>query len=223
MKKACQIRVSGPDATRFLNGQVTNDVTLATAEASLPACLLNAKGGLEQFVQIRRENGAYLLQAAPEEEEHLLSRLDKYLIADDVTLNVEGIVTSWDQATEQERIIRGQPGWPQELFPGLLPAEAGLDVTAVSFSKGCYTGQEVVSRMKRAGKTNRHLVHLTLSSAEVFPGAELQHDGQKAGFLTSVTRDPEGQVIALGYRLRKFAHLDQFSIAGSGATATIRS
>jgi folate-binding protein YgfZ len=55
------------------------------------------------------------------------------------------------------RIEHGLPRWGSELGPDTLPAEAGLDVTAVDFYKGCYIGQEVVSRIRSVGHANRAL------------------------------------------------------------------
>ncbi len=60
--------------------------------------------------------------------------------------------------TEFERIGRGIPKWGAEITEGMLPPEAGLDATDISYSKGCYIGQEVISRIKSAGKVNRRLV-----------------------------------------------------------------
>jgi len=80
-----QIRVSGPDATRYLNGQLSNDVELGEGEA----CLLNAKGQLEVYLAFQKDGDDFLIQAPISLRETLLARLDKYLIADDVTLTDE--------------------------------------------------------------------------------------------------------------------------------------
>jgi folate-binding protein YgfZ len=61
---------------------------------------------------------------------------------------------------ERIRITHGEPRWGMELQEGLLPPEAGLEARAISYNKGCYIGQEVISRMKTAGKVNRKLVRM---------------------------------------------------------------
>ena len=106
---------------------------------------------------------------------------------------------------EALRIGNGVPSWPAELHPGIFPAEAGLDATAVSFDKGCYLGQEVVSRMKRAGKTNQHLVHASVPGGTT-PGSILMHEQQEAGTITSVSprARSDGRHTAIAYRRRKF-------------------
>ena len=68
---------------------------------------------------------------------------------------------------ERIRIANGEPSWGMELHEGLLPPEAGLESRAISYNKGCYIGQEVISRMKTAGKVNRKLVRLVLDECEM--------------------------------------------------------
>jgi folate-binding protein YgfZ len=158
-----------------------------------------------------------------------MARLDKYLIADDVELIDE---SEEDSAytlclNETRRILEGIPKWPNELFPGLLPPDAGLEETAISYTKGCYTGQEVISRMKRAGKTNKHLVRLNLDKPLIPTNSKLIVDGKEAGWITSVATLESGQDIALGYRLRKFKDSNEVEVHSPSSdevigTATVR-
>ena len=85
---------------------------------------------------------------------------------------------------ERQRVQAGFPGWGSELSLGLLPAETGLVPIAVSFTKGCYTGQEVVSRMKTAGKVNKLLVKIKLSE-EASATELLNSEGEAVGEITS--------------------------------------
>lgn len=210
-----RIRVSGPDAIRYLNGQLSNDVNLATEDEAIDACLLDAKGKLQAFVQVHREDGDFIVEGPYDQAATILARLDKYLIADDVELTDE----SEDDAAytlcmnETARILEGVPKWPNELFPGILPPEAGLESTAISYTKGCYTGQEVISRMKRAGKTNRQLVKLALDKPLVPTRAKLLVEGKEAGWITSVASHVSQGEVALGYRLRKFEDAEEFDVA----------
>ena len=86
----------------------------------------------------------------------------------------------------------------------MLPAEAGLEERAISFTKGCYPGQEPVARLHYRGRANRGLRLLAVEGDEL-PGydAELTSDGKVAGRVTSATRDPEQGVIALAYVRRE--------------------
>lgn len=97
---------------------------------------------------------------------------------------------TWLAGDELEafRIARGVPVWGRELSEGVLPPEAGLDETDVSYQKGCYIGQEVISRMKSAGKVNRRLSLLSLAPDFDSAGAVLSDArGEPAGEITSVS------------------------------------
>ena len=195
----------------------------------IDACLLNAKGQLELFVQVHKESDDFIVEGPYGLAAELMARLDKYLIADDVEL----IDESEDDSAytlclnETRRILEGIPKWPNELFPGLLPPDAGLEETAISYTKGCYTGQEVISRMKRAGKTNKHLVRLNLDKPLIPTNSKLIVDGKEAGWITSVATLESGQDIALGYRLRKFKDSNEVEVHSPSSdevigTATVR-
>lgn len=209
-----RIRVTGPDAGRYLNGQVSNDVALTADGSTIDACLLNAKGQLQAFIQIHREGDDFIVEGPYELAADILARLDKYLIADDVELidESEEDFAFAPRPNETYRILEGIPKWPNELFPGLLPPDAGIEDSAISYTKGCYTGQEVISRMKRSGKTNRHLVKLSLDKPLVPTTSKLMVDGVEAGWITSVASHVTLGELALGYRLRKFETIDEFDV-----------
>jgi folate-binding protein YgfZ len=105
---------------------------------------------------------------------------------------------------EAFRIARGVPLWGRELIEGLLPPEAGLDVTDISYHKGCYIGQEVISRIKSAGKVNKRLVLMEIEGG--FPDADarlVDEEGRDAGIITSVSPVESGRHrTALGYLKR---------------------
>jgi tRNA-modifying protein YgfZ len=93
---------------------------------------------------------------------------------------------------EQLRIEARTPRWGHELDDRVLPAEAGLDETAVSFTKGCYPGQEPIARLRHRGKVNRRLRVLDVEAAA--PGDEIRHSGKPVGRVTSAVRG-----VALAY------------------------
>ena len=95
------------------------------------------------------------------------------------------------------RIQHGLPDWDADLSDGILPPEAGLDATHIDYHKGCYIGQEVLSRMRTAGKLNQRLVPIQLRGPAVAPGTPLLRsapDGSTtpAGRVSSVCPDPDG-------------------------------
>jgi folate-binding protein YgfZ len=98
------------------------------------------------------------------------------------------------------RIEAGTPAWGKELDERILPAEAGLDATHVSFTKGCYPGQEPVARLHYRGHANRELRRLELDAGELPEyDAELTLDGKAVGRITSAARRADGTIAALGY------------------------
>jgi folate-binding protein YgfZ len=109
-----------------------------------------------------------------------------------------------DDELERLRIQARTPRFGRELDERVLPAEAGLDDRAISFSKGCYPGQEPVARLRHRGHANRTLRLLALAAAEPPSGdAELTYEGKSVGRVTSAVRDPENGVLALGFVRRE--------------------
>jgi tRNA-modifying protein YgfZ len=107
------------------------------------------------------------------------------------------------------RIERGLPRWGRELTNEIIPVEANLEPSSIDYEKGCYIGQEVVSRMKMSGQTNKRLCGLvSLSGAPLEAGVRLAPEadaGKDAGWLTSTTKSERlGKEIALGYVKRGF-------------------
>jgi aminomethyltransferase len=106
-------------------------------------------------------------------------------------------------AYEVVRIEAGVPRMGNELNERTIPAEAGQDVIdrAVSFTKGCFTGQELVARIdSRGGRVPRLLRGLVITAGALAPaGATVEVDGAVVGTLTSVSPSPDGGAVALAY------------------------
>ncbi len=107
---------------------------------------------------------------------------------------------------ERLRILARTPRLGRELDDRVLPAEAGLEERAISFTKGCYPGQEPVARLHFRGHPNRGLRVLALDAGEL-PAydAELALDGKVVGRITSAAPDPEHGIVALAYVRREVA------------------
>jgi folate-binding protein YgfZ len=115
-----------------------------------------------------------------------------------------GAVTLDGDELETFRIEHGVPAWGKELIEGMLPPEAGLDATDISYQKGCYIGQEVISRIKSAGKINKTLARFLLDDASATMSHPLvDADGNPAGELTSIAPiASNGKRQALGFLKR---------------------
>jgi tRNA-modifying protein YgfZ len=112
-----------------------------------------------------------------------------------------------DSKLEEFRIEQGIPYWGTELSEEIIPNEADLDKRAVSYTKGCYLGQEIISRLKSLGHVNRHLRGIRLTSGSgLQPGDKLAaEDGKQIGSVTSACKSGRfGGWIGLGYLRRGF-------------------
>ena len=255
-----KFRVTGTDRFRFLNGQITNDLRKASETVALEACVLNAKGKLNGHIFIAALGESFLVDAEPELGEPLRTRLERYVIADDVQIKdvtdgfslfhvlaqeppmLEGsrIVSvhrfatpGWDiwsaparyralrdqlsltsvfidsTVAEVMRIEQGLARWGRELTEDIIPIESDLERRTIDYEKGCYIGQEVISRMKMSGQTNKRLCGLiSLDNTPLQQGMKLAAPstaGKEAGWITSATRSQRlGKQIALGYVKRGF-------------------
>lgn len=272
LSSRAKLRLTGGDRVRYLNGQVTNDVRRAPPDATLYACVTDAKGRIAGDVCIHALDDALLLDAEPDLREPLSLRLERYIVADDVELadvtaewqlwhvwggvdtlaraesihcgqecphhllrstrfDVPGIDV-WlpgeaappvfdvcpvlkDADLETWRILQKTPRWPHELNADTFPPEADLQDRAMDFAKGCYIGQEILSRIKTTGKMPRELIAWQ-ADAEVAAEAEILNvAGKTIGKVTSVTTHPEtGACIGLGF-VRQGTSSDGLTASGA--------
>ncbi len=115
-----------------------------------------------------------------------------------------GIFEATPHLSEPLRIAQGIPAWGSDISEETLPAEAGLDRFAVDFAKGCYVGQEIVSRIRSVGRVNRHLAGFVAESPEAVlsPSLKIIDPTSKAsvGTLTSTAFHFElSRAVAMGY------------------------
>jgi tRNA-modifying protein YgfZ len=199
------IRVKGPDAEEFLQRMVSNDVTqgdvvdalLLTPKARLIAPLRVLRRGSDDFLlltepqlgetvrtSLLRARLASKCEVEPEQHTSTLVWSDEEGFAsarEELDVDVEPNVNAGE--LERLRIEEGVPAWGSELDDSILPAEAGLDETHISFTKGCYPGQEPIARLHYRGHVNRRLRRLDVDSAQ--PGDEIRVGDKVVGRVTS--------------------------------------
>jgi tRNA-modifying protein YgfZ len=199
------VRAAGPDAEDFLQRMLSNDVAALAPGDSCEALLLTAKARVIAPVRVlRRAPDDFLLLTEPELGETVRTQLLRTRFAAKVELEPEKH-ESWlvlggeevlderppgDEASAEEferwRIGAGIPRWGAEIDDRILPAEAGLTETHISFTKGCYPGQEPIARQHYRGKLNRVLRVLELDDgAAPESDTEIQLDGKTVGRVTS--------------------------------------
>jgi folate-binding protein YgfZ len=203
------VRVAGVDAEDYLQRMLSNDVT---AGEVVDALLLTPKGRLIAPLRAwRRGPGDFLLLTEPELGEIVRAQLLRSRFAAKCEIEPEehssvlvfgeadgipgelpgsvevldaGLDTTIDaEGLERARIEAGIPAWGKELDDSILPAEAGLDETHISFTKGCYPGQEPIARLHHRGHVNRRLRVLEVD--DVRPGDEIAWEQKTVGRVTS--------------------------------------
>ena len=192
----------GPDSEDYLQRMVSNDVAaLGTGEAC-DALLLTPKARIIAPLRvIRRDQDDFLLLTEPELGDRVVAELTRMRFAARCEIAPEQH-ESWlvlggdevvderpdgeevsDEEAERARIEAAIPRWGRELDERVLPAEAGLDKTHISFTKGCFPGQEPIARLHYRGHVNRRLRVLEVAAAA--PGDEVTFDGNVVGRVTS--------------------------------------
>jgi len=224
------VRVAGPDAASFLQGQLSQDVAGLAPGASAWSFLLQPQGKVDAFLRVTKQaDDEYVLDVEAGWGEPVVARLSRFKLRVKADIDVlagwrclairgphahdlapAGAAADWpdfpgvdllgpdpqlppgvalvDLATyERARIEAGVPVMGKELDEHTIPAEAGIVDRAVSFTKGCYTGQELVARIdSRGGNVPRRLRRLTAPGGSTLPeGAAIEVDGKERGRVTS--------------------------------------
>ncbi|HEU4974798.1 MAG TPA: glycine cleavage T C-terminal barrel domain-containing protein [Baekduia sp.] len=131
-----------------------------------------------------------------------------------------GAVEAPEATAEVVRVERGRPRYGVDLDDGVMPEEAGIVDRAVSFTKGCYVGQETVARLHWKGKPNRHLRGLRLSGAAATGDAVVAGD-REVGRLGSVAASPRLGPVALAILRREVSPGDRVAVGDAGTTAEV--
>jgi len=265
--------MTGEDRARLLHAMTTQDVQALTPGQGCYAFFLNAQGRILGDVNIFCREDSFLLDTEPETRQKLYDHIDRYIIADDVTLldvtgemstiAIEGpqaaavlerlgapvpeadyATRSWSgsivarvsstgargysifmlptkkaeliaalnipEATREEartvRIEHGKPRYGEEITERYLVQETA-QLNAVSFSKGCYLGQEIVERVRSRAQIHRVLRRLTIDATEPPPaGTKLKSgDADSAEIASAIYSPALGKVAALAYVRTQFA------------------
>lgn len=251
------IRVQGPDARSYLQGQVSQDVDRLAEGEGADALLLNPNGKLEAYVRVSVFGPDDLLvDVEPEYGDAALARLQRFKLRVKATLALEtwhmvelrgprsrdvvppglveggislevhwpglvgvdvlgplvnlppGIDVGDDVAFELARIEAGWPRMGSELTERTIAAEAGIVERTVSFTKGCYTGQELVARLDARGSNVPRRLHAFVAETDEVhapaPGDVFVAGDREVGEVTSVAYSPARQAaVGLAYVRRE--------------------
>jgi folate-binding protein YgfZ len=247
------VRVAGPDAVAYLQGQLSQDIEALAVGSSARSFVLQPAGKVDAWVRVTRTGAdEVVIDVDRGHGDALIARLRRFLLrtkADvdpldwrTVALRGPGAAAAVPATTSEDAVVV-PAGWPgvdgvdllgrsaapppgvpeadassfaslrirsgvplmgAELTDATIPAEAGRWVidASVSFTKGCFTGQELVARIdSRGGHVPRHLRGLVVGAGEVPPvGAPVVVDGAEVGKVTSAAPAPgTGRPVALAY------------------------
>jgi len=179
-----KILVAGADACEFLQAQLSNDVRLLEERPELLAAWCNPKGRVICIMRVRRSDAGYLLLLPAELAESVLKRLTLFRFRSKVTfehaqaspqdLGIAGATDDW----LLDNLKAGRPEVWQAQSEQFTPHMLNLDLLgAISFSKGCYPGQEIVARTHYRGATKRR-THRFRAARPVSPGDKVS-DGER--------------------------------------------
>jgi tRNA-modifying protein YgfZ len=264
---AAMLRVSGPDAHTFLQGQFTNDLGKITPGGYVYGLWLDRKGRViaDSHVVMAAGGAEFFITSLSSAAAEIERHLGGHIIADDVAIadetaawrgislagtgsgawlagearpgitfpgrratgeNWEWVFPEADSAAanaavsgarilgaadmERMRISSAIPSVPADIGPSDLPNEGGLDRDAISYSKGCYLGQEVMARIKSLGRVRRTLVRVSGTGAAPALPAALWRGDRREGEIRSAVPGPGG-----------FEGLALVSVAGAASGAPL--
>src|SRR3954454_10026100 len=189
--------IEGPDAATYLQSQASQDLQGMTPGESRWAFLLQPTGKVDVLARVTMiDEEKFELDTDPGFGPVLEARLNRFKIRVKATVAAEERHKAGSTPTDDDQRIAAMcPKMCVKIIPAeTIPAETGLAAVAVTFTKGCYPGQELVERMDSRGSTApRHLEVLERRPDDT-PGAPVLHDGSEIGTITSVGTT---QVLAL--------------------------
>ena len=254
-----RIRVTGSEATQFLNGLITNDIKNATQNSWLPAVFPTVQGRLIGAVRIVSIESGFLIDTESASHDAVLKTISRFMLAGDfhvsdvtneialVTVQgkragevIKDVTASVIRAThtgedgydlltdvndvssmtgqlvsagaqvvspatfEILRIEAGIPRHGQDMDESNVVLETNLD-DAISYTKGCYLGQEIIIRIKHRGHVAKKLTGFKFDAAVESGATITSEDGKEIGRVTSATYSPKLESpIALGYVRHEF-------------------
>jgi folate-binding protein YgfZ len=183
------IIIEGTDAESFLQGQLTQDVGEIPDGGSLPAAWCNPKGRVIVTLTVCRTPGGFLLVVPASMCERTLQRLTMYRLRADVDLLASDDVPDLDSIVSDPAALieAGIPVIDESNTEAFTPHMLNLDkLGAISFEKGCYTGQEVVARTEHLGKSKRRMMRYEADGDGISVGDKLSDADRSVGAVVNV-------------------------------------
>jgi folate-binding protein YgfZ len=203
------VAVEGPDALTYLHSQVSQDLNDMSVGEQRWTFVLEPTGKVESLARVTRTaDRRYELDTDAGFGERLLARIERFKIRVDADVTLIPAPADGPATDEEARVAVGWPRLGVEIVPGeAIPAGTGLTRVAVSFTKGCYPGQELVERMdSRAAEAPRSLRRFRVAEGTA-PGDPVLDGGVEVGVITSVVA---GRALAWVKRSSDLGEVVQF-------------
>jgi len=169
------INVTGNDTFDFLQGQFSNDLEILEKEPALLTAWCNPKGRVIILTNVTRTAGGYSFPVPAEMVDDIVKRLTMFRFRAKVEFTIEAAIDANDA---RDAIHAGIPSIGRKQSEKFTPHMLNLDLLgAISFDKGCYTGQEIVARTHYKGATKRRMLRFT--SAEPLAVGDKVSDGDR--------------------------------------------
>ena len=242
------VRASGPDAVAYLQSMVSNDVEAVAPGGGTYALLLTPKARVISDLEVFRVDADLVLACPPQAAGDVLETLVRARFRKKVALDPADYALVWGDADnalaeleppagverllaaapangaaaeadwELARIEAGMPRFGHEFDGASMPAEAGLETRAISFTKGCYPGQEPVARLHYRGHANRGVRGVRFDGTAAAPGTAVTVDGAEVGRITSAADSPRFGAIGLAVLRREVTDGAQGDAGGAPLT-----
>ena len=195
MDTISSITVSGPDAFEFLQGQLTNDLRLLDAQATLLSAWCNPKGRVICLMTVAKTPDGYSISIPTDLTDDIIKRLAMFRFRSKVEFEILPEPSPIDLS---EQIESGIAWIGKEQTEKFTPHMLNLDLLdAISFDKGCYTGQEIVARTHYKGATKRRTLGFVCDSP-VAVGDAVSDGDRETGTVLNVANDKLLAVVRTG-------------------------
>lgn len=185
-----RVTVTGPDAQRYLQSQLAQDIDPLSVGQARWTLVLDPSGKVDALARITRvADESFVLDTDVGFGTALMARLNRFKIRVDAEIELDAAeAEALSPATEAARVAAGWPRMGAEIVPGeTIPATTGLVAVAVSVTKGCYPGQELVERMDSRGAEAPRSLRVLAAPEGVAAGDAIADDeGVEVGVYTSV-------------------------------------
>ncbi|HYM34336.1 MAG TPA: hypothetical protein VET48_03015, partial [Steroidobacteraceae bacterium] len=192
------ILVTGADASSFLQGQLSCDMDALTRDRPLLAAINSAQGRVQAVVNVLERDEGIVLLVVSEMAERTIQRLRKYVLRSKVKIekvdsSLAAAYSLPPTASLLEQLRAGIPHIFPQIYEAFVAQMLNLDsLGAISFNKGCYTGQEIISRAHYRGAVKRRMYRFAANCSPPAPGTRVLSNNEHAGDVVYAAATEQG-------------------------------